>query len=95
MDAIVPAWAELVSESNMPIQTAASYPFRSIGQAAFRDGIHRAVQTPHADVDSGFKACCPQKKRTTLRKSVIQSSALDPNQESPTNLPTKRSLLTL
>jgi hypothetical protein len=72
-DAIV----QFVGQSNMAISTAASPGFRQVIRAAFEGGFDRARKNPKGDVEQEFKAFCPLRKPTSLRKYVVQAASAE------------------
>jgi hypothetical protein len=72
-DAIV----HFVGQSNIAISTAASSEFRQVIQTAFVGGFDRARKNPKGDVEQEFKAFCPLRKPTALRKYVVQAASAE------------------
>jgi hypothetical protein len=70
-------WDEIIHfavGSNMSIEVAASRSFRSVIHTAFQGGFQRALGNAKADLEAEFKAFCPRKKTTALRKCFIHAA---------------------
>jgi hypothetical protein len=73
-------WDEIIHfavGSNMSIEAAASPSFRSVIHTAFQAGFQRALGNAKADLEAEFKAFCPRKKATALRKCFIHAADAD------------------